>query len=85
MTAGTPTPGPWNLGSLDRNGQRTVNGGPILVAVVAHECIASREPEMEANARLIAAAPRMYDFVWAFIDGRATLAEADEIRRRVEG
>lgn len=52
------TPGPWQVGDKDRNDQRQVLGPDgQLVAVVAHECLTSRVPEMEANAAVIAAAP----------------------------
>lgn len=52
----------WHLGPLDKNDQRTVNDGfGQLVAVVCHECLLSRIPEMEANARLIVAAPMMLE------------------------
>lgn len=50
------TPGPWEVGDLDRNGQRVVRG-EMEVATCWHHCLGPLEPVMEANARLIAAAP----------------------------
>lgn len=50
------TPGPWEVGNLDRNGQRVVRG-EIEVCTCWHHCVGSLEEQMEANARLIAAAP----------------------------
>jgi hypothetical protein len=70
------TPAPWTVGDHDRNEQRQVVAGGVLVAVVAHECINAREPEMEANARLIAAAPALLAALegllneWGGIDAR---------------
>jgi len=54
------TPGPWEIGDLDRNDQRQVIADGRLICVGAHECLASQEASMEANARLIAAAPDLY-------------------------
>jgi hypothetical protein len=54
------TPGPWSVGVLDDHGQRCVMGSlGELFAVVAQECVHAREPEMEMNAPLIAAAPEL--------------------------
>lgn len=56
------TPGKWIVGSLDRNEQRqVVSEVGSLVAVCAHECLRVNEPIMEANARLIAAAPELLE------------------------
>mgnify|MGYP001559712184 CR=1 FL=1 len=78
------TPGPWRVetrGGMD--GREVRVGATFVVATV--NTTSNEEGNRLANARLIAAAPRMYEFIRAFIDGRASLAEADEIRRQVEG
>jgi hypothetical protein len=51
------TPGPWATDYLDRNGQRVVRGEHIEICTCWHHSVGSIEREMEANARLIAAAP----------------------------
>lgn len=53
------TPGPWFVDYLDRNGQRVVRQQHIEICTCWHHCVGSIEKEMEANARLIAAAPNM--------------------------
>ena len=55
------TPGPWSRGYADENDQRYVGAeNGRLVCVCAHEGVGGLIPEMEANARLIAAAPELY-------------------------
>lgn len=56
-----PTPGPWAVDYLDKNGQRVVRGEHIEIATCWHHSVGSIEQEMEANARLIAAAPELLD------------------------
>jgi hypothetical protein len=51
------TPGPWCVGDLDQHGQRIVRQEHIEIATCWHHSVGSIEQEMEANARLIAAAP----------------------------
>lgn len=53
------TPGPWEVGEDDRNGQAIVRGEHIEIATCWHHCVGSIEKEMRANAVLIAAAPDM--------------------------
>jgi len=61
-TGGEATARPWQVGNPDRNDQATVKGGDgSLVAVVAHECVLSRLPVMEANADLIVRAVNAHD------------------------
>lgn len=55
------TPGPWHVGDLDKNYQRIVCGEHIEIATCWHHCVGSIEREMEANARLIAAAPDLLE------------------------
>jgi len=55
------TPGPWDIGDLDRNDQRQITAHSSLIATCAHECLSLREQIMEANAQLIAAAPELLD------------------------
>jgi hypothetical protein len=55
------TPGPWHVGCEDRHDQpQVLSMCGELIAVVAHECV-KQPPELQANARLIAAAPDMYE------------------------
>ena len=56
------TAGEWRVGNLDHNEQRTIIGPDgQLIAVCAHECVASRIPEMEANAARIVQMNIAYD------------------------
>lgn len=55
------TPGPWELGYLDHAGQRVVRQEHIEVCTCWHHSVGSIEREMEANARLIAAAPELLE------------------------
>ena len=56
------TPGEWNVGALDKNDQRRVGSdNGRLIATCHHECVGALEIEMEANARLIAAAPELLE------------------------
>jgi hypothetical protein len=56
------TPGPWEVGYLDKHGQRTVLSQHIEICTCWHHSVGAIEKEMEANARLIAAAPDLLDF-----------------------
>ncbi len=53
------TPGPWRVDYLDKNSQRVVSGEHIEICSCWHHSVGAIEMEMEANARLIAAAPDM--------------------------
>jgi hypothetical protein len=53
------SPGPWVVGRLDRHGQRMVESDWIEIATCWHHSVGSIEQEMEANARLIAASPKL--------------------------
>ena len=55
------TPGPWDVGYLDINSQRVVVGEHIEICTCWHHSVEAIEREMEANARLIAAAPEMLE------------------------
>ncbi len=55
------TPGPWHTVGLDKNAQRVVASQHIEIATCWHHCVGSIEREMEANARLIAAAPEILE------------------------
>lgn len=48
------TQGEWEVGDLDKNGQRIVRNEHIELFTGWHHCVGSIEKEMEANARLIA-------------------------------
>jgi hypothetical protein len=54
------TPGPWFVGDLDHASQRVVRQEHIEICTCWHHSVGSIEREMEANARLIAAAPDLY-------------------------
>jgi hypothetical protein len=53
------TPGPWMVDYLDKAGQRVVRNEHIEICTCWHHSVLSIEREMEANARLIAAAPAL--------------------------
>jgi len=61
MSDAKHNPGPWEVTGTDRNDQQTVSSRGRLIAVVCHECLRANLPSMEANARLISAAPDMLD------------------------
>lgn len=60
------TPGPWEVGDLDPAGQRIVRQQHLEICTCWHHSVGSIEREMEANARLIAAAPDMLDALRPF-------------------
>ena len=62
------TPGPWAVAYLDRNDQRVVQAEYIEICTCWHHSIGSIGQEMEANARLIAAAPEMYEALKALVN-----------------
>ncbi len=62
------TPGPWEVGEPDRNGQAIVRGKYIEICTCWHHSVGSIEKEMHANARLIAAAPDGLAFAQAFLE-----------------
>lgn len=53
------TPGPWEVGDTDINGQRIVRNRDIEIATCWHHCVGAIEKEMEVNACLISAAPEL--------------------------
>ena len=54
------TPGPWRV-SLNKHDECEVHSDSgEWIAVVPHQCVTALVPIQEANARLIAAAPTMY-------------------------
>lgn len=57
----THTPGPWAVAYLDRHHQRVVEGEHIEICTCWHHSVGAIEKEMEANARLIAAAPDLLE------------------------
>jgi hypothetical protein len=77
----THTPGPWELGDLDKNGQRIVRSEHIEICTCWHHCVRSIEREMEGNARLIAAAP---DLARELNHAAALLALAADVVRTVD-
>ena len=60
------TLGPWAVDILDGNGQRNVRGQHFEICTCWHHSVVSIEKEMEANARLIAAAPELLEALEEF-------------------
>lgn len=61
MTDTAHTPGPWEVAYLDHAEQRVVRAEHYEVCTCWHHSVGSIEKEMEANARLIAAAPELME------------------------
>ncbi len=78
----THIPGSWGIGGLDRHEQRTViDEDGSIVCVCCHECVTSKVPQMEANAKLIAMAPELLSSLKEMIAeyiGHASLSFDDE-------
>lgn len=55
------TPGPWEVGEPDKNGQAIVRNGFIEVCTCWHHSVGAIEKQMHHNARLIAAAPDSHE------------------------
>lgn len=55
------TKGPWTVAYLDDNGQSVVKSEHTEIATCWHHCVGSIEKQMHANARLIAAAPDLFE------------------------
>jgi chromosome segregation ATPase len=53
------TPGPWEVGDFDKNGQRVIRSQFYEIATCWHHCVTSIEREMQANAELLAKAYEM--------------------------
>jgi hypothetical protein len=61
------TPGPWRVDYKDMHGQQVVMNDHIEIATCWHHCVGSIEKEMDANVRLIAAAPELLEALQAII------------------
>ena len=74
------TPGPWTLYTDHRPGRVRVMAklrqGVFIVANLDHETVDTSNPATLANARLMAAAPDLYDALRALV-GEADLGEVD--------
>lgn len=70
------TSGRWEVGDLDRNGQRIVRNEHIELATLWHHSVGSIEKEMEANAAAIVAAMNSLESLLACAEA---LAMADEL------
>ena len=75
------TPGPWEVAYLDENEQAVVKAKHIEIATCWHHCVQSIEQEMHANARLIAAAPEMYEVLRRIREGCAF--PEDDVQRAI--
>lgn len=89
-----PSPGPWEIheGFIYAPGSTvrplTLETGEVVqhrTHLLALVYDGGTPGASGANARLIALAPRMCDFILSYIEGRASLTEADEIRREAQG
>jgi hypothetical protein len=93
------TPGPWKVAGDDINGQAIVRGEHVEIATCWHHCLGSLEIQMRANARLIAAAPEMWDLIVELFEDTqlgliiggnpnrvsALMERADKLRAKVRG
>lgn len=70
------TKGPWMVAYLDPNGQRIVRNEFIEICTCWHHSIGLIERAMEANARLIAAAPDLLAALLAVIDHGTTYKDS---------
>jgi hypothetical protein len=66
------TPGPWFFNPDFNEVQAEADGQPVAV-------LSPREGESEANARLIAAAPDLYEALLSIVNGYEVNAEASEL------
>lgn len=71
------TPGPWEIGYLDKHGQRLVRGQHIEICTCWHH--SALEKEMEANASLIAAAPDLLAALEDSLDSLEYVAKVDPV------
>jgi len=61
------TPGPWSVAYHDGNDQAVVSGQHTEIATCWHHCVVELETQMQANARLISAAPDMLEALEAAV------------------
>jgi hypothetical protein len=59
VTGHTPTP--WNVGELDRNGQRIIRNNDLEIATLWHHSVVEIAEQMEANAEFICRAVNSHD------------------------
>ena len=64
----TYTPGPWEVGEDDANGQAVVRSEHTEICTCWHHCVGSIEQQMRANALLIAAAPELLEALKAMVN-----------------
>ena len=72
------TLGQWSVDYLDLNSQRVVMGEHFEICTCWHHSVGSIEKEMEANARLISAAPDLLEALNAIIDGQMWSMSSDK-------
>jgi len=80
------TKGPWNIGEINPLNRMQINPS------IGYVYIDPDNPEEgEANARLIAAAPKMYEVIKSFIqisnndDGQKCFRQAEELLAKIDG
>ena len=87
------TPGPWSVAYHDVNDQAVVSGQHTEIATCWHHCVVELETQMQANARLISAAPDMLEALEGLVasvrgvgpkDGKV-LARADAAIAKARG
>lgn len=71
------TPGPWEVGDCD-GATIWANAGTFAFAIGFATSDANGDREMAlANARLIAAAPELYEALWDLVEGPFPTSDAD--------
>ena len=77
MTEERCTPGPWNGLSVRIGGDASIVGNERLIASVHPKSMRASDPEgdaeRDANARLIAASPDMFDVLEHLVNGTADI------------
>lgn len=82
----THTPGTWQVGADDRNGQAIIRNEHIEIATCWHHCVGSIEKEMRANARRIVSCVNALDGLpQDALDGGWTSAGISAYAKRLEG
>lgn len=81
MSGPKHTPGPWRVSGTDDHGQAIVRGDHIEIATCWHHSVGAIEQEMHANAKLIAAAPRLAEALKEIAKGAPTIMPTSLVER----
>lgn len=76
------TPGPWDIEKHEGQGKCFINGAAGLSVAYVY---GDSNKELEANARLIAAAPEMYEIIKNLARPGINHGEARQLVNRIEG